>query len=212
MADAYVDADVFIEVVHELNCVSKKKGKSVKNLLAGAGAVLVVILLSILAFAIVGVSARNAEVSARNAFNNQQKVNESSFDKVWKVIQQQAGVAEAERNSFRETYSEIMTETRGVAGTGGLASFFSQAKIEISPELYSKLMTSIEAQRESFHRDQQHLLRLKQQHDDIRTRFPYSMFVGSRPELEVKIVTSSKTAEAFSSGVEDNVSVFGSKE
>jgi hypothetical protein len=183
------------------------KEREMKALVAGAGAVIVAVVLLALMIAMIGMSAGNAEVSARNAFNAQQKVNESSFDKVWKTIQQQAGVAEAERESFRKTYSEIMAATKGVAGTGGLASFFTQAKIDVSPELYSKLMTSIEAQRESFHRDQQHLLRLKQQHDDIRMRMPYSFFVGSRPELEVKIVTSSKTLEAFSSGVEDDIAI-----
>jgi hypothetical protein len=180
----------------------------VKSFVAGIGAVALVLFVVVITVGLMAMSAGNAEVSARNAFNNQQKVNESSFDKVWKTIQQQAGVAEAERESFRKTYAEIMTATKGVAGAGGLASFFSQAKIDVTPELYSKLITSIESQRESFHRDQQHLLRLKQQHDDIRTRMPYAFFVGSRPELEVRLVTSAKTTEAFSSGVDNDVTVF----
>lgn len=154
------------------------------------------------------VSAHNGEVSLRNQFNAQQKNNESSFDKTWKVIQQQAGVASEERESFRETYVEIMDATEGVAGSGMLASFFNQAKIDISPELFSKLMTTIEAQRESFHRDQQKLLEIKKDHDNILAQFPSSMFVGSRPSLEANIVTSAKTSEIFSAGEDNNVDLF----
>jgi len=156
-------------------------------------------------FLLTWMSANNAEVSARNAFNAQQKANESSFDKVWKTIAQQAEIPTAERESFRKTYTEIMAASRGVAGNGQLASFFTQAKIDIDPSLFAKLMTTIEAQRESFHRDQQHLLKLKQQHDDVRTRWPSGLFVGNRPEVEAKLVTSAKTSAAFEVGEDNDV-------
>lgn len=154
-------------------------------------------------------SSHNAEVSLRNQFNAQQKNNESSFDKTWKTIQQQAGVASEERETFKETYTDIMDATEGVAGRGMLASFFQQAKIDISPDLFRKLMTTIEAQRESFHRDQQKLLEIKKDHDNVLSRFPSSMFVGGRDPLEANIVTSSKTSEAFDSGEDNDVDLFG---
>jgi hypothetical protein len=179
-----------------------------KNVILGMAAALGVLVALVIIFGVMWMSAVNAEARARNAFNAQAKVNESSFDKMWKVIKGQAEVSETERESFRKTYTEIMNSTKGVAGQGQLASFFTQAKIDVSPELYSKLMTSIEAQRGSFHRDQQHLLKLKQQHDNIRTTMPSSFFVGSKPELEVKIVTSGKTQEAFSTGEDNDSGVF----
>lgn len=179
-----------------------------KNVLLGVGGVMVVMLLFVGAFFLTWMLAHNSEVSARNAFDAQQKANESSFDKTWKVIQQTAQVPVAERDSFRKTYTEIMSATKGVAGNGQLASFFTQAKIDISPDLFAKLMTTIEAQRESFHRDQQHLLKLAQQHKDILTRQPSAFFVGSRPKLEVKLVISQKTTEAFESGQDNNINLF----
>lgn len=154
------------------------------------------------------VSAHNTETGLRNQFKAQQKSNESSFDKTWKIIQQQAGVASEERASFRETYVEIMDATEGVAGRGALASFFTQAKIDISPDLFAKLMTTIEAQRETFHRDQQKLLEIVQQHDNVLTQFPSSIFIGGREPLEAVIVTSSKTDEAFLTGQENEVDLF----
>lgn len=175
-----------------------------KTLIAVAGSTLLFLLV------IVGmyVSASNSEVGLRNQFNAQQKNNESSFDKTWKVIQQQAGVAETERDTFRQTFTEIMQSQQGVAGKGSLASFFTQAKVDVSPELFLKLMTTIEAQRESFHRDQQKLLEIVRLHDDVRMKLPSSFFVGGRPALEAKIVTSSKTNAAFESGEDNETDLF----
>jgi len=158
--------------------------------------------------AILWAGAHNSEVSLRNQFNGQAKVNESSFDKVWKILANNASVATTERESFRKTYTEIMQAQKGVAGNGQLASFLTQSKIEITPDLFRKLMNTIESQRESFHRDQQKLIDLKREHDDIRMRIPSTWFVGGRPELELKIVTSSKTDEAFTTGQDNNVDLF----
>lgn len=167
----------------------------------------------LLAFILVatGISANNTEVRLRNEFTAQKEVNTSSFDKMWKTLQQQTGVAEHERDSFRETYTQIMTATQGVAGNGQLASFFTQAKVDVSPALFQQLMVSIEAQRESFHRDQMKLANIKRQHDDIRGTFPYSLVVGGRPALELQLVTSSRTQEAFRTGTDENVDLFQKK-
>jgi hypothetical protein len=149
----------------------------------------------------------NSEISTRADFNAQLKVNESSFDKTWKIIQQEAQVASTERESFRKTYSEIMQSQQGIAGNGQLASFFTQANINISPDLFAKLMTSIEAQRESFHRDQMKLAEIKSNHDKIIGGFPGNMlfFFIRRDPLELKIITSDRTNEAFTSGTDNDV-------
>ncbi len=69
-------------------------------------------------------------------------------------------------------------------------------------------MTSIEAQRESFHRDQQHLTKLWQQHSDALTTAPSSFVVGGRPPIELKLVTSAKTDAVFESHQENDVDLF----
>lgn len=153
----------------------------------------------------------NNEIRLRSSFHAQEKNNESSFDKMWKVIQQQAGVAETERESFRNTYVDIMNSTRGVAGNGQLASFFTQAKVDISPKLFEQLMNSIEAQRESFHRDQQKLISIHKMHSDSLTTAPSSLICGWREPLTLKLVTSTRTESAFSTGKDDNTDLFNGK-
>lgn len=180
----------------------------VNKVLVAFGAVFAAMLLGVFVVVMIWMSAHNTEVGLRNQFNAQQKSNESSFDKTWKVIQQQCGVATTERESFRKTYAEIMTATNGVAGNGQLASFFSQAKVDVSPALFSKLMTTIEAQRESFHRDQQHLAKMWQQHNDVLTKMPSSLFVGGRERLDLHLVTSAKTESVFAAGQDNDVELF----
>lgn len=164
--------------------------------------------------AVIGIyylSTSNAEIRTRNEYQAQIKANESEFDKVWKVIAQSAEVSAEERESFKRTYVDIMQATQGVAGKGALASFFTQAQIPISSELYSKLMTMIEAQRESFNRSQKKLIQLKMQHDNLRLTAPSSLVVGGRPELELVIVSSDKTREIFSTGTDNDVQLFPKK-
>lgn len=164
--------------------------------------------LLVLSIGLIWMSANNREVGLRAQFEAQQKANESGFDKTWKTIQQSAQIPEKERDSFRQTYVEIMNATKGVAGNGQLASFFTQAKIDISPELFKKLMTTIEAERTDFDRRQQKLLDVKREHDTLLGSAPSSLFVGHRPKLEAVIVTSAVTEKAFATGKDDNVDLF----
>ena len=150
-------------------------------------------------------SAHNREVGLRNQFNAQQEANTAVFDNTWKIIQQETQVAAAERASFRETFVDIMGAQQGVAGNGSLASFFTQAKVDVTPVLYKKLMTSIEAQRTAFLDSQRKLLQIKKDHDDVITQYPSAFFVGGRDALEPQLVTSTKTKSTFEGGVEDDV-------
>ena len=153
----------------------------------------------------------NAEIRYRNEFNAQVKANESEFDKVWKVIAQQVQVSQQERETFKKTYVEIMQSQQGIAGKGALASFFQQAQVPVSAELFSKLMTTLEAQRESFNRSQKKLVQIKLQHDNILQTFPGSIVVGGRPPLELVLVSSDKTKEIFSTGTDNDVELFQTK-
>ena len=163
----------------------------------------------VLILALLAMSSYNREVALRAQFEAQQKSNQSAFDRTWKTIAQESAVAVKERDTFREAYVEIMQNTKGVAGQGALAAFFTQAKVDISPAQFQRLMSTIESQRASFHRDQQKLLDIKAEHDTLRKSFLFQRLVGQRDELEATIVTSKKTDEAFESGAENDVAVFG---
>lgn len=170
--------------------------------LIGLGAI--VLLVGIVA--LMYVSASNSEVRLRNAVTAQQKANETSFDTCWKIIQQQAQVTDKYKDGFKEIYTGLM-EGRHYEKGGSLFKFVTEANPNFDVQLFVKLSTSIEAQRTVFKRDQQKLIDMKREHDNLLTTIPSTWFVGSRPPVDIKIVTSSKTDDAFRSGKEDDINL-----
>lgn len=180
-----------------------------KGLIVGLiGLGVAVVLGAILLFMYVGYS--NSEVQLRNQITAKQKANEASFDTCWKIIKQQAQVAETYKDGFKEIYVGLM-EGRHYEKGGALMKFITEANPAFDIRLFEKVSNSIEAQRTSFLRDQQQLLDLKREHDNLLDVLPGSIFVGGRPRIEVKIITSGATQETFRTGEENDVDVFGSR-
>lgn len=171
--------------------------------LIGIGSVVILALVGVFMY----MSYSNSEVRLRNAVTAQQTANETSFDTCWKIIQGQAQVAEKYKDSFKEIYIGLM-EGRHYEKGGALMKFITEANPAFDIKLFEKVSNSIEVQRTAFMRDQQKLIDLKREHDNVRMTAPGSWFVGSRPPVEIKIVTSTKTGEAFKSRKEDDIDVF----
>lgn len=151
-------------------------------------------------------SISNAEVRLRNAVTAQQKSNETSFDTCWKIIQQQGQVADQYKDGFKEIYVGLM-EGRHYEKGGSLMKFIQENSPVFSEKLFEKVSNSIEVQRTVFKRDQQKLIDLKREHDNMLVTIPSTWFVGSRPPVNIKIVTSSKTEATFDTGKEDDLDI-----
>lgn len=177
-----------------------------KTLLAIGACVLVPLLIVVMMY----VSYNNQEVRLRNQIGAQQKKNEATFDQTWKIIQQQAGVSSEYKDSFREIYTDIMN-ARYSKGDGTLMKFIKEHNPEFDSSLFKKVMTSIEAQRVNFTREQSLLLDLQREHNNLLQTLPSSIFVGGRAPIEVKIVTSGKTNKSFETGEDNDVDLFPKK-
>lgn len=149
----------------------------------------------------------NSEVRLRNAVKAQQEANTTSFDTCWKIIQGQAQVADKYKDSFKEIYVGLM-EGRHYEKGGNLMKFITEANPTFDTKLFEKVSNSIEGQRTAFMRDQQKLIDMKREHDNILMTMPGSFFVGGRPPVEIRVVTSSKTEKTFESRKEDEIDVF----
>jgi len=57
---------------------------------------------------VTGVSTSNTEIDLRNQIEAQQVVLESEHDKMWKILQQKAGVADEYRDTFSEIYPQLI--------------------------------------------------------------------------------------------------------
>lgn len=151
-------------------------------------------------------SATNREVSLRNAAAAQEKANEATFDSMWKIVQGQAEVASEYRDAFKDVYKDIITGR--YKDSNLLFKFIKEHNPKFDVSLYKKVTTSIEAERKRFETGQKKLIDLKREHDDLRGRWPSSMFVGGRPELTITVVTSDKTEDAFRTGKDEPGPVF----
>ena len=149
----------------------------------------------------------NQEIRIRNLASAQETANKAIFDKVWKIISQKAQVSDKYRDSFEKIYTKIMT-ARYSSKDGSLMKWIQEQNPNFDSSLYTNLMDTIQGQREEFAQVQIKLRDIKREHDNLRTLFPSSLFVGRRPELIVTIVTSENTEAVFKTGKEDNVKVF----
>lgn len=156
------------------------------------------------------VNANNNEVALRNQIAAQQKANELVFDTMWRIIKEQAQVADAYKTSFYKGFKDIIAARYEKDRGGALMSMITEANPNFDTSLFGKLMTSIEGQRTSFLRNQKRLLDIKAEHDNLRQKFPGNLFVGSRPAIDVVVVSSDKADAAFKSGRDnDDTPLFG---
>lgn len=175
-------------------------------------ALLIVLLTIIMLLAIGGgcyAHYHNSEVGLRKQIEAQQEVCKSSFDKTWKIINQQAQVADRYKEAFADIYPQLMEGRYGSARGGALLSFITEHNPDFDIRLFDRLASSIEAQRTSFHRDQQMLIDKKRQHDTLLESFPAMLVVGSRSQVEIQVITSRQTQTTYETGQENNVDLFG---
>lgn len=149
------------------------------------------------------VSTTNNAIDLQTQAEAQQKVNESYFGQMWAILKQQAGVTESYKDSFKEIYVPLM-EGRYGNGNGQLMQWVQEANPTFDSSLFERLMVTIEAKRTEFHNEQKKLISINQQYENLRRKFPSSIFMnlGGYTELEITVVTNKATTEAFSSGEE----------
>lgn len=167
-----------------------------------------------IAFWAIGVS--NAEKKLYLRGKAAQQNSQVVFDNTWKTISGEAGVLGKYKDDFKEVYVELMdARYKNDAGAGQqiLMKWVTENHIPLDASLYAKLMNTIEGSRAEFTMQQKILIDVDREHKALKAIFPNSLIIGSRPDLEIKLVTSAKTDEAFSTGQEnDGINPFEKKE
>lgn len=154
------------------------------------------------------VSAVNTEVSLRAQFDAKQRQATIVYDQMWKIIEEQAGVAASYRDSFGEIYNDMISG-RYEHGGGQMMQWITESNPDYDVSLSADLMASIEAQRTISTNVQSELLAIVQQHTEHTSKIPNNFFVGGRCCLDAQIVTSTRTEESFASGVDNETMDFG---
>lgn len=169
------------------------------------------LLVAALVLTTIFVSTSNREIQLRNTIVNKQTDNKSEFDNMWKKISQVAQVTDAQKKALFEIFTGY-AEARGKhQGGGSLANWLQEAVPNVDTSTFNNLQNLITGARDRFTMRQKELLDLKREHDNIIDMFPSNIVCSilGRQKIEVTIVTSAKTEEAFVTGKDDDVKVFG---
>lgn len=157
------------------------------------------------------ISASNREASLRNSIEAKIKDNKSNYTKMFEILVEQAGVSAQYAEDFKEIYPSLV-EGRYKHGGGQMMQWIQEKNPTFDTSLYKQVMTSIEAQRESFHSTQQQLTDLSRQHNNLLTMFPTKWFLSDIQKIEIPIVINDAADKAFSSGKEESMNLFPRKQ
>lgn len=179
------------------------------GLVIGLG-LLGLILIAGISVSVYVVGVRNEATELETQFSAQVDANKSTYDKMWKIISQNAGIASEYSSSFKENFSAIMEGRYGNPDkrSNSLMLWIQEKNPEFSTKLYENLSRSVEALRIEFDQSQKKMIDIKRVHQNLLLKFPSSLAMFGKKELELKMVTSDKTEKAFETGKDNDVELF----
>ena len=153
-----------------------------------------------------GVSVYNTHIDLKNQIEAKQKANEAIFDNTWKKINQTVQVSDKYRDGLKEGLLAY-TSGRRKGDSQLLMDWTKEAVPTFDSSIYKQINNVITSSRDDFTKNQEILIDLSRQHQQFIQKFPNNVFCAilGIKEIEIKVVTSSKTEEAFNTGKEDDI-------
>ena len=179
-----------------------------KKLIITIAALASFMLVVIFAFATV-FGTYNQEVDLRTAIEAKQQDNQSEYDNMWKTVKQAAQVTDREAQLIRDVIVGYAGE-RGGNGNGGLINAVHESVPNVDAKTMSNLQNTVVGLRQNWTMRQKELVDLNREHSSLLRRFPSNVILGmfGCKEIEIHLVTSTRTDNAFESGKDDDTSVF----
>lgn len=153
----------------------------------------------------------NAQIESKNLVLQKQTACEAHFDMMWKSIQQVASVPEAAKESFKAMYEPLITGRYAVDSSGPVMKWIKEENPTFDWSLYKNVQSTIEAQRISFFKDQEMLLDVNREYKNLIQTVPGSWFLDPTDTILVVIITSDKTEDAYKTGKENDIDIYGKK-
>ena len=175
------------------------------------GGVLVVLFAIIMIVSLIGIL--NTEARLRTTIEAKQVDNTSEFDNLWKKISQTAEVTMAHKDALKEIFSSHAESRTGGKGQGGsVMSWIQESVPNVNLDTMKGMQNIIVSSRDAWTMRQKELIDLARERTQMFRTIPSNFFlaVGGRLEsdVEITIVTSSRTDKAFQEGKDDNVELF----
>jgi hypothetical protein len=171
--------------------------------------VVVLMLLGGAMLAVWGIQTYNIQAGLLNRYEAKVKDNSSQFDNTWKTISQSAQVSDKQKDALKEIFtSHADARNKGSDSDQLLMKWVQESvpNIDSSTSIYRDLMNTVVSARHSWTQRQTELVDISRQYNDALVKFPTNIFLNlfGFTKLDAKVITSSRTEEAFATGRDDN--------
>jgi hypothetical protein len=150
----------------------------------------------------------NGAATLKNQYTMQVSANEATFDNMWKKVQQSAQLADAQKNGFREVFESYATG-RTAEGQGRIMAWIKEAAPRVDLSLYKNVLNIITGSRDEWTRNQVELVSIAEQYNLKLSTFPSNFILKmfGFEKIDPKIISSTRTKNAFETGKDDDVSL-----
>jgi len=168
------------------------------------------LLLMVIIMLFYGIGVSNKEARLRNQITAKQTDNTNEYDNMWKKIKQSAEVTDGQKEALRQIFVDHAKARSGDGGKNAVMLWIKESIPNVDTSTFNQLMNIVTGSRDRFTMRQKELLDFKREHDNMIDTFPSSMILSflGRGKIDVVIVTSTRTKEAFRTGEDDDTSVF----
>ncbi len=149
------------------------------------------------------------EVKQKNLVEAQVQARDAVYDNTWKKIQQSLEIADIAQEKFKDVYVSYMEARAEAYGEGGALMKFVQESVPQGDvlKLFENVQRIMEASRDELTHEQKKLVDYDREHRNIIQTGWTSWFVGDRDTVTFNLITSTRTKQAASTGVDDDVSL-----
>lgn len=160
--------------------------------------------------AITVVSTLNHETRISASIKAKQRDNANEMDGMWKTIDQVAQTTQAQKDALIEIFTGYAKARTGTGAGGSLANWIKEAVPTVDTRTFENLQNIITSKRDGFVMRQKELLDLSREHDQLLRTIPSGWIcsIFGRKPIEVTIVTSTRTENAFQTGKDDDTTLF----
>jgi hypothetical protein len=180
-----------------------KKFAIVAGVLFAAG------LLFVIVAAVWGIGVRNRANGLREGITAKEQANTTVFDNMWKKIGQSAQVTDAQKDALKDIFTSYAQARSGGGGAsnGTFINAVHEAIPQVDVSVFRNLQNIIVGARDEWTANQIALIDMGREYNTLLTTFPSNVLLGALgfQRINVKVVTSSRTEEAFKTGKDDDI-------
>lgn len=150
-------------------------------------------------------STYNAQATLLNTYNMKVKDNQSEFDNMFKKISQVTQISVAKKDAFKEVFTAY-AEARTSKSQNQMMTWVKENAPNFDLSIYDKVLNVITGSRDSWTFRQKELVGIAEQYNlnlSVQPRGFILKLFGFQI-IDPKIITSSRTEEAFRTGKDDD--------